>query len=171
MSNGHASFDYICAVCGCRDVQHAMWVGVNEGTVHEDFGSWCAGDNSYCPECDVAGRDAHPQLSELWTFYSERNIPLAGTFKDERDKSILTVELYMKWYRLYVITPDREVIAVGFDQLDTVFKEGSAYVDHAPNPAAVRAYAESKGYYINDLAEELLVGRWQLEVVESGSER
>jgi len=43
---------YVCAVCGSENVQHAMWVAVNTGDVNDDFGSWCAGDNSWCDDCE-----------------------------------------------------------------------------------------------------------------------
>ena len=43
---------YVCAVCGGCEVQHAMWVSLNDGAVHDDFGSWCNGDNSWCADCE-----------------------------------------------------------------------------------------------------------------------
>ena len=42
----------VCSVCGSENVQHAMWVSVNTGDVHDEFGSWCSGDNSWCEDCD-----------------------------------------------------------------------------------------------------------------------
>ena len=43
---------YVCAVCGGSEVQHAMWVSLNDGAVVDDFGSWCDGDNSWCDACE-----------------------------------------------------------------------------------------------------------------------
>lgn len=42
---------YWCARCGGTNVQHAMWVDVNTDEVHDAFGSWCNGDNSWCHDC------------------------------------------------------------------------------------------------------------------------
>jgi len=44
-----------CAKCGGTNVQHAMWVSLNEGDdgcIVDTFGSWCDGDNSWCNDCD-----------------------------------------------------------------------------------------------------------------------
>jgi len=42
---------WVCASCGSEDVQHAMWVDMNTNEVHDIFGSWCHGDNSFCNGC------------------------------------------------------------------------------------------------------------------------
>jgi hypothetical protein len=52
MTNGTEKTIMVCAVCGSENVQHAMWVSVNTGDVHDDFGSWCSGDNSWCEDCE-----------------------------------------------------------------------------------------------------------------------
>lgn len=52
---------YFCHECGSRDVQHAMWVELNTGKTHEDFGSWCNGDNSWCEVCQA---HVHIELEE-----------------------------------------------------------------------------------------------------------
>jgi len=42
---------YLCAKCGSTDVHHALWVHLETGDVREPFGTWCAGDNSFCANC------------------------------------------------------------------------------------------------------------------------
>lgn len=76
---------------------------------------------------------------------------------------IITVELYCKWYSLHVIHINGNVSTVPFTALEHVYKEGSAFRDHVPNPDAVRAYSEHMNYSIEPLAEELIEGRWKLE--------
>jgi hypothetical protein len=52
-----------CAVCGSLRVQYAAWYSPNEGTCSgELFGSWNAGDNTFCADCDMEGRDPNPPL-------------------------------------------------------------------------------------------------------------
>jgi hypothetical protein len=38
-----------------------MWVELNTGKTHEDFGSWCNGDNSWCEVCQA---HVHIELEE-----------------------------------------------------------------------------------------------------------
>lgn len=62
---------YRCAECGSPDVQHALWVGLNDGVPDEVFGSWCNGDNSYCNGCGentkIIGKS--DQEDEAWDEY------------------------------------------------------------------------------------------------------
>jgi hypothetical protein len=51
-----------CAVCGSLDVQYAIWSNPNTGENGEMFGSWNAGDNTFCADCDMEGRDPNPDL-------------------------------------------------------------------------------------------------------------
>lgn len=59
---------YHCARCKGTNVQHAMWVNPNTDEVFDEFGSWCAGDNSWCEDCeahtDLVGTDNAPALTE-----------------------------------------------------------------------------------------------------------
>lgn len=43
---------YVCNKCHSRDVQHAHWVKLNNDEVVDLFGTWCNGDNSWCPQCE-----------------------------------------------------------------------------------------------------------------------
>lgn len=52
----------ICCVCGSLNVQYAVWHSPNTGVTHDMFGSWNAGDSSFCEDCDVEGRDPNPSL-------------------------------------------------------------------------------------------------------------
>lgn len=51
-----------CAVCGSLHVQYAVWHSPNTGEVHDLFGSWNAGDNTYCADCDNRGDNPNPPL-------------------------------------------------------------------------------------------------------------
>jgi hypothetical protein len=106
------------------------------------------------------------------TYFSERGHLLACSgytgFNGLPDEPLLTVEIASKWYQLYLIRPDGSVHGLDFGRLEQpAFMLGiSAYCDHVPNPQAVRRLAEVNSWTLDDLAEELIVGRWQLEVVE-----
>lgn len=49
--------DCCCEVCGSLNVQYAVWYSPNTGETHDVFGSWNAGDNTFCADCDIEGRD------------------------------------------------------------------------------------------------------------------
>lgn len=51
-----------CAACGSLNVQYAVWYSPRTGATHDVFGSWNAGDNTFCEDCDIAGRDPNPNL-------------------------------------------------------------------------------------------------------------
>jgi hypothetical protein len=83
---------------------------------------------------------------------------------------VLTVEFHTKWYEIFLI--DKEggrlvVYSVNFGYLDDVCPPGmSPYVDHVPNPICVKLLARRKGFELDELAENLITGRWQDEVVD-----
>ena len=106
--------------------------------------------------------------------FSTRGIPLVISVLG--DQPLLTVEWASKWYTLQLLQPiEREK---GLFQLEEVHyheiqrwhdskrRDINSFVDHVPNPEAVRLYAEDKEWILDEIAEELIVGRWQLEVVE-----
>jgi len=41
-----------CSRCGGLRVEYAIWHNPNSGENGEAFGSWNAGDNTYCADCD-----------------------------------------------------------------------------------------------------------------------
>jgi len=76
----------------------------------------------------------------------------------------LTVELYIKWYSLFLVSTDGKVEEVLFPN-DPIYCDGGVpYVDHVPNPIVVARFAEAKHYHMDDLAMEMIVGRWEIEV-------
>jgi hypothetical protein len=91
---------------------------------------------------------------------SKRDIPLISGFCDE---PYVTVELYPKWYDLYVVHPGFRVERVGFDELEKFCGDGSPYSDHCPNPNAVQRLATARGWGVDELALELIVGRWEMK--------
>jgi len=86
-----------------------------------------------------------------------------------KDQHVLTVELYTKWYTLYLVTWDGLVTAVPFPDGLWVPHSESAFCDHVPNPKAVQTYAEAHNYVLGEFALELIIGRWQLEVLNNYS--
>lgn len=91
---------------------------------------------------------------------SPRGLPLSYVEGEELDAPLITVEIYPKWYELFVIHPDGGIEALLFHELDD--GEGTTYVDHCPNPRKVEAYAEKHGMYVDEIALELIAGRWVL---------
>lgn len=80
---------------------------------------------------------------------------------------VLTVELRSKWYGLWHIT-ETTGRAIYFHELDRLYTEqdlpGPPFVDHVPNPYYVVALGKKLGIPVSDLALEMIVGRWELEV-------
>jgi hypothetical protein len=101
---------------------------------------------------------------------SERSFPLVLA-SGLRYTPVLTIELYVKWYTLYLVDRMKsgtvQIYKIHYGHLEDFRPEDqSAYVDHVPNPLAVRNFADSKSYYLDELADDLLMGRWQNEVVD-----
>jgi len=84
-------------------------------------------------------------------------------------KPVLTAENYSKWYELFLVMPDGTVGEVGFGELHELADERgvSPYVDHVPNPSLVSVLAERRGWSIDHVSYEVMVGRWEIEVVHS----
>ena len=100
--------------------------------------------------------------------YSDRGHLLVWT--GNADHQIVTVELYEKWYDLYLVAPDGTVTEVSFGDLeDPRYCEGdqTAVSDHVPNPVVVAAYAQANEYDVDNLAIELIVGRWEISIEEN----
>lgn len=88
---------------------------------------------------------------------------------------VLTIEFCTKWYELFLIIRDKDDAkdysfrgySIHFGHLEDVCPEDvSPYLDHAPNPLCVRLFAARNGYHLDDLADELITGRWQNEYVD-----
>ena len=81
------------------------------------------------------------------------------TVREDWDLPVVTVELRGKWYHLLVVYPDLTWAAYSFEGP----REHGTVVDHVPSPAAVEKWAQAHGWEVDDLALEILVGRWVLE--------
>ncbi len=57
-----AQHQICCAVCGSLNVQYAVWYRPLTSEVMDEFGSWNAGDNTFCEDCDTEGRDPNADL-------------------------------------------------------------------------------------------------------------
>lgn len=86
---------------------------------------------------------------------------------------LLTVEFKTKWYELFLIqhvvdsTDSVNLSSIHFGFLDDICPgDTTPFVDHVPNPHVVRLFARRYGYEIDELALDLIYGRWQNEVVE-----
>lgn len=86
-------------------------------------------------------------------------------------KPVLTVEAWSKWYSLFKIeslgSEQYEVTAVHYHEIDEYHaKKGRkivSYRDHVPNPTAVTIYAEDMDWLLDELASDLIAGRWYNE--------
>ena len=102
------------------------------------------------------------------TYLSRRGLPLvyAG---DPARVPVLTVENYPKWYGLCLVMPDGSVLEVSFGELQDLADAArvSPFVDHVPNATLVPALAEARGWSLDSCSYEMMVGRWECEVVNS----
>lgn len=107
-------------------------------------------------------------------YVSERNIPLLFQGLPVKE-SVLTVENYLKWYRLYLVLPSGNVEPVPFDLMEVMVRkdptintdESAPYCDHVPNPIWVARYCELLNFRLHSRSLEVMVGRWTLEVKDS----
>lgn len=110
---------------------------------------------------------------------SPRGKPVVISRRPKRkERSVFTVELYEKWYGLIIVHPGGSMEEIPFPTLESfddgvgkiantvgeIFGEDvmTPYVDHIPNPHVVKQFAKAKDYYLDELAFELMTGRWAL---------
>ena len=93
---------------------------------------------------------------------SLRGFPLSWIWKPLADQTVVCVEIYVKWYRLQLIHPDGSIGDAIYPD-DYVETGETPYLDHAPNPMVVQRWAAKQGFYLCDMALELLIGRWEQE--------
>lgn len=88
------------------------------------------------------------------TYYSTKgNVPLVYRHT-KADKPVITIENTCKWYRLYVVHPDRKVeILEGFD----------GWIDHIPLPDDLMEFAEENDMYVDATSLEMIAGRAVME--------
>jgi hypothetical protein len=102
---------------------------------------------------------------------SERRLPLVLSAKYEWITPVLTVELYTKWYELFLVKKewgDLVLYSVHFGHLEDVCPaDVSPFLDHCPNPLCVRLFAARNDFHLDELADELITGRWQNEYIDS----
>lgn len=102
-------------------------------------------------------------MAENKLILSTRGYPLIFTSR-VGPRSVLTVEMSSKWYELFLIRPDLSIKVVQFHDLPRI--DGlSPYIDHVPRPFAVKAYAEGNDCWLDEMALECIIGRWETEVV------
>jgi hypothetical protein len=117
---------------------------------------------------------------DYWGAKSDRDIPLASWTGGAKYPTILTVELYLKWYDLYLVFEDGHVEALHASKeradklldLETEFVRltgESAYCDHAFNPKWVLFIEDRMKYSVASEALELIIGRWELEYKDNYS--
>lgn len=46
-----AEAEYMCSVCGGTNVEHAMWVAMNEDRSAGEFGTWNYSGSAHCNDC------------------------------------------------------------------------------------------------------------------------
>ena len=85
-------------------------------------------------------------------------------------KPLLTVELSYKWYCLYLVDQFGWFEEITFDKLEGT-EEDPAFVDHVPHPNAVQDLAKKNGWHVDEVAYELMVGRWETEIMDMFKER
>ena len=91
-------------------------------------------------------------------YLSERNIPLIFIRKagDEMTVPILTAELSSKWYTLYLIHPNGSVETID----PNIEDDDVRYVDNVWHPDDIVKFCEKRGYILDELFYEMLLGRW-----------
>jgi len=97
-------------------------------------------------------------------FYSYRGFLLFTP--PDAELPLLTVELYCKWYKFYLITKDENVIPINWDIADSVYEKGGCIscVDHAPHPQFYVDSATVLKVNYSELVKELIAGRFVEEV-------
>lgn len=75
---------------------------------------------------------------------------------------VLTCQLRRKWYRLYLVLPSGKVreAPLDLDELEQYTEGETAVGDHCWNPNVLQRLADAKGWIIDDVALDLITGRW-----------
>lgn len=100
---------------------------------------------------------------------SPRGRLLAWSTVEDFTVPVVTVELAQKWYGLQLVKPSSDgpaiVEEVPFPTPERLGpRYGVTYVDHVPNPRVVEFWAFENRYFLDELALEMMWGRWLLEV-------
>lgn len=112
----------------------------------------------------VAGSFKSASRDRLFSWYSRRGHPLVY-LGGPRDRPVLTVENYPKWYGLCLVTPRGIVQDVSYGELDALASEAGTfgYSNHAPNAELVPRLADARGWILDSGSYEMIVGRWETD--------
>jgi len=99
-------------------------------------------------------------------YLTESGRPLVYAGPPER-VPVLTIENSPKWYGFHLVMPDGSLKVVHFGCLEEAAGERGVppYVDHVPNPEVVPLVASRQGWILDSESYEMMVGRWECEVV------
>lgn len=106
------------------------------------------------------------KLSFKSRFRSDRDIPLIT--QDVGSKPMLTVENYIKWYELYVITPDGEVKDVyetSSEEIRNLIIDG--WRDHCIDPQIFHKVATKLGATYDIATFESVCRRYQTDYLNA----
>ena len=84
-----------------------------------------------------------------------------GPIPEDGLMDVLCVTLSTKWYSLYLISSDGKIRKYN-PPIDEV-----SYCDDKWNPKELYKYCEKNDIYIDDIAYELICGRWEIEHLEN----
>ena len=91
------------------------------------------------------------------------------------DTSVLTVELYEKWYGLHLVHVGGRIEEINFPMHEDAEEAdpniSPPFVDHVPNPLAVLHMAKRLGYLVDPNSLEMMIGRWETEVLDHYEEK
>jgi hypothetical protein len=105
-----------------------------------------------------------PKFRNTHQYLSQRELPLVYWSDPIEGRTILTVENYCKWYGFDLVHSDGRVERIGFGELEKFSGDEIPCSDHVPNPKAVKAMCEAKDWFLDTQAEEMMIGRWEIEV-------
>ncbi len=96
-------------------------------------------------------------------FVSNRTHQIVWSSSEGPKRPTISVELHSKWYGLILLVPSSMDLFPIIEELPFPYAhEGGYAIDHAPNPEFVRRFCEEKHYDLDELAEELIVGRYTI---------
>lgn len=101
----------------------------------------------------------HMPVPGIYTTVNSKTLLCTGCLPV--DKPLLTVELYTKWYRMYLIHPN------GTSEEHIPSDYEVRFKDDTFNPTDIQKYAYTHNYHIDPLALEMLIGRWEQETLEN----
>ncbi len=89
--------------------------------------------------------------------------PLIKSMSPHCEIPILTVEMYPKGYSLWVLYPDGHVEMEPFPYHLDMPAGQPAVGDHCVHPLAAQKLAKEKGWVVDCVAFEVMIGRWELD--------